>query len=186
MISTAGFYKGLKIEVDGEPYIIIDFQHVKLGRGGAFVRTRLKSLLTQRVMEKVFRSGEKVGRPDLDQRQMQFLYRDGDFYHFMDERSYEEITLTSDQVGEARNFLTENISISALFYKGKAVGIELPTFVELEVVDTEPGVRGDTVSGGSKPATLSTGAVVQVPLFINTGDRITVDTRTGDYIERVK
>lgn len=186
MISTAEFRKGLRIELDGEPYTILEFQHVKPGKGGAFVRTKLKNLITGYVQDRTFRSGEKVEEPGLEEKRMQYLYREGELYHFMDLESYEQITLDKEQLGDSANFLAENISVDALFHRGKAIGIELPIFVELEVAETEPGVRGDTASGGNKPARTATGAVVSVPLFVNVGDIIKIDTRTGTYIERVK
>jgi elongation factor P len=186
MYSTGDFRKGLKIEIDDTPYVIVDFLHVKPGKGGAFVRTKLKSLLTGRVLDQTFRSGEKVKRPDLMEREMQFLYREGDDFHMMDNENYEQLIITGEQMGDTVLFLTENLNVKVLFFNQQPVGVELPTFVELEVAETEPGVRGDTASGGNKPATLETGAVVQVPLFINEGDRVRVDTRTGEYIERVK
>ena len=185
-VSTADFRKGLKIELEGEPYTIVDFLHVKPGKGGAFVRTKLKSLATGNVIDKTFRSGEKVQSPALDERNMQYLYREGERYHFMDSETYEEFTLTQDQLGEHKAFLGENIEVKVLFHNEQAIGVELPIFVELKIVRTEPGVRGNTASGGSKPANLETGAVIQVPLFLNEGDVIKVDTRTGEYIERVK
>jgi elongation factor P len=186
MYSTAEFKKGLKIEVDGTPYIIVDFQHVKPGKGGAFVRTKLKNLLNGRVVDQTFRSGEKVGKPDLMERKMQYLYREGDRYCMMDNETFEQIMLTEEQVGEARLYLIENLNVEVLFYNKEPIAVELPTFVELAVARTEPGVRGDTATGGSKPAILESGATLQVPLFINEGDRVKVDTRTGTYIERVK
>lgn len=185
-VSTAEFRKGLKIELEGEPYLIVDFLHVKPGKGGAFVRTKLKSLVTGNVIDRTFRSGEKVETPLLEEREMQYLYQEGDIYHFMDTDTFEQITLTKDQLGEEGNFLQENLQVRILFHNGKPIGVELPFFVELKIVKTEPGVRGDTARGGSKPATVETGAVIQVPLFLNEGDIIRVDTRTGEYIERVK
>ncbi len=186
MYSTAEFRKGLKVELDGAPYVIVDFQHVKPGKGGAFVRTKLKNLLTGRVLDQTFRSGERVKRPDLMEREMQYLYREGDRYCLMDNENYEQIMLTEDQVGEGRLYLKENENVKVIFFNQQAVAVEIPTFVELEVAQTEPGVRGDTATGGTKPATLESGATIQVPLFINQGDRVKVDTRTGTYIERVK
>jgi elongation factor P len=184
--STAEFRKGLKIELEGEPYIIADFLHVKPGKGGAFVRTKLKSLVTGNVIDRTFRSGEKVQTPALDERNMQYLYREGEAYNFMDSDTYEQLTLTADQLGEDSNFLKENVQVRIVFHNGKPIGVELPFFVELTIVKSEPGVRGDTARGGTKPATVETGAVIQVPLFLNEGDRIKVDTRTGEYIERAK
>jgi len=184
-VSTSDFRNGLKIEVDGEPYIIVEFQHVKPGKGGAFVRTKLKNLRTGRVLDKTFRAGEKMPEAEVEERRMQFLYRDGEHYYFMDTNTYEQICLQSEQLGEAKELMPENVIANILFYKGKPIGVELPIFVEVKVAHTDPGVRGDTSAGGSKPATLETGAVIQVPLFINEGDTIRVDTRTRQYIERV-
>jgi elongation factor P len=186
MYSTAEFKKGLKIELDGVPYTIVDFQHVKPGKGGAFVRTKMKSLLTGRVLDQTFRSGEKVKRPDLMEREMQFLYREGGDFHMMDNENYEQIMLTEDQVGEVSQYLADNMAVKVLFFNQQPVGVEVPLFVELEVAQTDPGVKGDTAAGGTKPATLESGVTIQVPLFINEGDRVKLDTRTGAYIERVK
>ncbi len=186
MYSTAEFKKGLKVELEGVPYTIVEFQHVKPGKGGAFVRTKLKSLLTGRVLDQTFRSGEKVKKPDLMERDMQFLYREGDRFSMMDNENYEQIMLTEEQVGEARLYLIDNLDVKVLFFNQQPVGVEIPLFVELAVAQTEPGVKGDTAAGGTKPATLESGVTIQVPLFINEGDRVKVDTRTGSYIERVK
>ena len=185
MYTTSDFRNGLKIEFEGDPYVIVYFQHVKPGKGGAFVRTKLKNLKTGAVLEHTFRSGDKVNRPDLEDRDMQFMYRMENACHFMDTATFEQIYLDDGHVGDAGNYLVENLAVKILFYRGEPIGIELPIFIELQVAGTEPGMRGDTVSGGNKPATLESGAVVQVPLFLNTGDRIKVDTRTGTYIERV-
>jgi elongation factor P len=186
MLATSEFRKGLKIELDGAPYVIVDFQHVKPGKGGAFVRTKLKNLLTGRVLDQTFRSGERVKRPDLMEREMQYLYREGDRFCMMDNENYEQVMLTAEQVGEVRLYLTENLDVKVLFFNQQPVAVEPPNFVELEVTQTEPGVRGDTATGGTKPATLESGVTLQVPLFINEGDRVRVDTRTGAYMERVK
>lgn len=186
MYSTAEFKKGLKIEIDGAPFTIVDFQHVKPGKGGAFVRTKLKNLLTGRVLDQTFRSGERVKKPDLMEKEMQYLYREGDRYCLMDNETYEQIMLTVEQVGDAVEFLVENMNLKVLIFNQQPVAVDLPNFVELKVAQTEPGVRGDTATGGTKPATLESGAVIQVPLFINEGDRLKVDTRTGSYIERLK
>jgi elongation factor P len=182
-VSTAEFRKGLKIELDGQPYNIVEFQHVKPGKGGAFVRTKLKHLRLGRVLDRTFRAGEKVGLVDYEQRAMQFLYKDDNF-HFMNLDTYEQIALGPDVVGEAADWLKETMEVEVLLINGAPAGVEVPNFVELAVVKTDPGVRGDTASGGSKPATLETGAVVQVPLFINEGEVLRIDTRTGAYIER--
>jgi elongation factor P len=184
--STADFRKGMKIELEGEPYIIADFLHVKPGKGGAFVRTKLKSLVTGNVIDRTFRSGEKVQTPALEEKNMQYLYQEGEAYHFMDNDTYEQFTLTGAQLGTDSNFLQENVEVKILFHNSQPIGVELPLFVELTIVQTEPGVKGDTATGGSKPATVETGAVIQVPLFLSEGDVIKVDTRTGEYIERVK
>ena len=186
MYSTAEFKKGLKIEIDGSPLTIVDFQHVKPGKGGAFVRTKLKNLLTGRVVDQTFRSGERVKKPDLVEKEMQYLYRDGDRYCLMDNETYEQIMLTAEQVGDAVLFLTENMNLQVLIFNQQPVAVDLPNFVQLTVAQAEPGLRGDTATGGTKPATLESGAVIQVPLFINEGDRLKVDTRSGSYIERVK
>ena len=183
-VSTAEFKKGLKIQLDGEPYSIVDFQHVKPGKGGAFVRTKLKHMKLGRVIDNTFRAGEKVELVDFDEKRMQYLYRD-DRYHFMDLDTYDQISLSAEEVGDARDFLKENIEVEILFINDSPVTVELPNFIELQITKTDPGIRGDTASGGSKPATLETGAVVQVPLFLNPGDVVKVDTRSGDYLGRV-
>ncbi|MGH7314239.1 MAG: elongation factor P [Candidatus Rokuibacteriota bacterium] len=183
-VSTADFKKGLRIVFDGEPYSIVDFQHVKPGKGGAFVRTKLKHMRRGNVIDNTFRSGEKVELVDFEEKTMQFLYRD-DRYHFMDLESYEQVGLGENEVGDVRAYLKENMEVEVLYIDGAPVAIELPNFVELAIVKTEPGVRGDTAQGGSKPARLETGAVIQVPLFLNEGDIVKVDTRTGIYLGRV-
>jgi elongation factor P len=187
MYSTSDFRKGLKVTFKGEPYIIVDFLHVKPGKGGAFVRTKIKNLVTGRVLEETFRSGEKLERPDLEEKSVQYLYFDQkDGYVFMDKSTYEQIHLKEDQIADNRYYLMENMDLFLNFYQGSPIGLELPTTVNLEVTKSDPGVRGDTASNVTKPATLSTGLVVQVPLFINEGDVLKIDTRTGEYIERVK
>ncbi len=185
MYSTADFKKGLKIEFNGEPYEIVDFQHVKMGRGGAIVRTKMKNLKTGYITENTFRSGEKVGKPNLEEKEMQFLYKSDNDYIFMDNETYEQFSISETLIGDSKDYLLENMNVRILFFEGRPIGIELPTFVEIKVVETVPGIKGDTVSGGSKPAKLETGATIQVPLFINEGDIIKIDTRTGTYIERV-
>ena len=182
--STAEFKKGMKIELDGEPYAIVDFQHVKPGKGGAFVRTKLKHMKVGRVIDHTYRAGEKVVLVDFDEKRMQYLYKD-EHYHFMDLETYDQISLSPEQVGDARDFLKENTEVEILFIDQNPVTVELPNFIELQIVKSDPGIRGDTASGGSKPATLETGAVIQVPLFLNEGDVVKVDTRTGDYLGRV-
>lgn len=185
MYETSDIRKGLKIELEGEVYTVVEFLHVKPGKGGAFIRTKLKSLSKGSVVEKTFRSGEKLGRPDLEEKKMQFLYSADDQYCFMDAETYEQTFLTEEQLGSSRDYLKENTTIAVLMHNNKPIAVELPTFVALAINKTEPGEKGDTVSGGTKAATLETGAVIQVPLFLNEGDVVKVDTRTGTYVERV-
>jgi elongation factor P len=184
MYETSDIRKGLKIELEGEVYTVVEFLHVKPGKGGAFIRTKLKSLTKGSVVEKTFRSGEKLGRPDLEEKKMQFLYSSDDQYCFMDAETYEQTFLTEEQLGSSRDYLKENTTIAVLMHNNKPIAVELPTFVALAINKTEPGEKGDTVSGGTKAATLETGAVIQVPLFLNEGDVVKVDTRTGTYVER--
>ena len=165
--------------------MIVEFLHVKPGKGAAFVRTKLKNIRTGATTERTFRAGEKVERAILDRREMQYLYNSGDDYFVMDNETYEQFSLTREQLGDNIKYLKENMNITVLFYQDKIFGVEMPNFVELVVAETEPGVRGDTASGGSKPAKMETGLIVQVPFFINTGDVLRIDTRTGEYIERV-
>lgn len=185
MISVNDFKTGLTIEVDGEIYSVVEFLHVKPGKGAAFVRTKLKNIRTGAVTERNFRAGERVARARIDTKEMQFLYGSGNEYVFMDTETYEQLTLTREQLGDAPNYLKEGMVIGIQMYQGKAIGVELPNAVELEVTYTEPGFRGDTATGGTKPATLETGLVIQVPLFIETGTIVRVDTRTGEYLSRV-
>ncbi len=186
MVTTADFRKGTKIEYKGEPCEIVDFQHSKMGRGGALVKTKLRSLLTGAILDDTFRSGEKFPTPALEQKQMQFLYEQDGMFYFMDNETYEQLPLTSSQLGDAMKFIKENESAMILFFKGEPISVEPPMFVELKVTETEPGFKGDTASGGSKPAVLETGASVKVPFHINVGDVVRIDTRTSEYIERVK
>lgn len=185
MISTNDFHTGLTIELDGEVYTVVEFQHVKPGKGAAFVRSRLKNVRTGSITEKTFRAGEKVFRAMIERKEMEYLYNSGEEYIFMDTESYEQITLNLQYLGDNIKFIKENMRLSLLFFKEEIIGLELPYTVELEVMETEPGFKGDTAAGGSKPATLETGLVVQVPFFINKGDVLRIDTRTGDYLERV-
>lgn len=185
MISSNDFRTGLTIELDGDVFSIVDFQHVKPGKGSAFVRTKLKNVKTGAVVEKTFNAGEKVPRAHVDRREMQYLYNDGEVYNFMDTESFEQFTLTREQLGDGVKYLKDNMNIGVMLFQGKTIGIDLPNFVELKVVDTPPGIKGDTASGGTKPATVETGAVVQVPFFVEVGDVLQVDTRTGAYLKRV-
>lgn len=186
MITTADFRNGITLDLDGTLYTLVYFQHVKPGKGGAFVRTRLKNLKTGAVIEKTFRAGERVELAILDKRRMQYLYREGDNYLFMDLDTYEQLPISEEEVGEAAKYLVEGITAEVPLYEGRPVGVEPPVFVDLEVVETAPGVKGDTASGGSKPATLETGLVVNVPFFVEVGNRVRVDTRSGEYVERVE
>jgi elongation factor P len=185
VIDTSDFRKGLKIEVDGEPFEIVEFQHVKPGKGSAFVRTTIRSLLTGRVLQPTFKSGDKVGKPDIEEKDMQYLYQQGEDYYFMDTKNYEQTFIGEKELGDSKNFLKENVNAAILFYNGKAIGVTLPNSVDLKVTKCDPGVRGDTVSGAMKPATLETGYTVNVPLFINEGDVLKIDTRDGKYLTRV-
>ncbi|MCC6220243.1 MAG: elongation factor P [Deltaproteobacteria bacterium] len=184
MYTTSNFRNGLKILVDGIPYEITYFQHVKPGKGGAFVRTKLMNLLNQSVVEKTFRATERVERPDIQECSMQLLYASDDGFHFMDINTYEQIVVPASTVGDRRLYLKENEVVKVLLFNQKVVSIELPSFVILAIAQCDPGVRGDTVSGATKPAIMETGAVVQVPLFVNEKDHLKIDTRTGEYIER--
>ncbi|MFO0752474.1 MAG: elongation factor P [Thermodesulfovibrionales bacterium] len=186
MIATSDFRKGAKIEYKGEPCEIVDFQHVKMGRGGAVVRTKLKSLRTGNVLEDTFRSGEKFEPPALEEKEMQYLYVQDGMHYFMDTETYEQIPLTDAQLGEVKKFIKENMTVKILYYKETPMTVEAPMFVELKVVETEPAFRGDTASGSSKPAKLESGAVVKVPFHIGIGDTLKIDTRTSEYIEKVK
>ncbi len=174
----------MKIELDGVPFIVTDYQWVKPGKGGAFNRTKLKNMRSGSIVERTFRTEEKVLPAELEEKRAQFLYQSEDEFHLMDTDTYEQFFLSEDQLGDARKFLKEEMVVTIVYHRGTPLTVELPTFVELAVTKTDPGVRGDTASGGSKPATLESGAVIQVPLFINVGDRLRVDTRTGAYIER--
>ena len=182
---TSQFRNGLKLELDGQPFVITYFQHVKPGKGGAFVRTKIKNLLNGRTVERTFRSGEKMQEANIDERMMQYLYHDGTDLVFMDTQSYDQLPISEEGVGDGVKFLKENETVDVLFWNDKPINIELPQFVELAVAQSDPGGKGDTSSGANKPATLETGAEINVPLFIKEGDVLRVDTRTSEYIERV-
>lgn len=184
MISGGDLRPGVKVELDNAPFIVTDNQWVKPGKGGAFMRTKLKNMKTGAIVERTFRTEEKLSKAEVEDRKVQFLYHDGDVYHFMDTVSFNQFTIDEKQLGKASGFLKEEMVISVLLYREEPVDVVLPTFVELRVAETDPGLRGDTASGGSKPATLETGAIIQVPLFIVIGDLLRVDTRTGTYVER--
>ncbi|HEX9743439.1 MAG TPA: elongation factor P [Nitrospiraceae bacterium] len=186
MISTSDFRNGVRLEIDREPFYIVEFQHVKPGKGGAFVRTKLKSYTSGNLIDRTFRSGERFDEPDLEEREMQFLYAAGESYTFMDIKNYEQFTYEKKQLGENADLLKENMVAKILVYEHRPIGVELPIFIELKVVDAEPGVRGDTASGGTKPAIVETGAVIKVPLYLEIGETIKIDTRTRAYVERVR
>lgn len=185
MISASDFRNGITIELDGNVCQIIEFQHVKPGKGAAFVRTKLKDIINGGVTERTFRPTEKFPQARVDRKDMQYLYADGDLFNFMDTETYEQIALNSDVVGDALKFVKENEMVKVNSYNGNVFAIEPPLFVELEITETEPGFKGDTATGATKPATVETGAQVNVPLFVSTGDKIKIDTRTGDYLSRV-
>ena len=185
MISAGDFRNGITIEFDNNIYQIIEFQHVKPGKGAAFVRTKLKNIINGGVVERTFRPTEKCPQARIDRKDMQYLYSDGDLFHFMDVENYEQIALNEESVGDSLKFVKENDMCKICSHNGNVFAIEPPLFVELEITDTEPGFKGDTAQGATKPATVETGAVVYVPLFVELGDKIKIDTRTGDYLSRV-
>ncbi len=184
MIMAGDFRKGVTVEIDGQVWSISDFQHVKPGKGAAFVRTKLKNVMTGAVLERTFNPTDKYPKAHIETREMQYLYSDGELYYFMDVESYEQLALNHDQVEDAINFIVENMNVTIRFYKDKPFSVAPPNFVELEVSETEPGFKGDTATGTTKPAILETGFKINIPLFVNQGDRIRVDTRTGEYMER--
>lgn len=185
MISAGDFKNGITLEIDGNVMQILEFQHVKPGKGAAFVRTKLKNIINGGVVEKTFRPTEKFPQARIDRVDMQYLYSDGDLFHFMNMESYEQIALNDEVIGDALKFVKENETVKVCSYNGNVFTVEPPLFVELEVTDTEPGFKGDTAQGATKPATVETGAIVYVPLFVETGDKLKIDTRTGDYLSRV-
>ncbi len=186
IISTSEFRKGVKVLVENEPCMIVEFQHVNPGKGGAFVRTRLKSFITGNILERTYRSGEKLEVPEMEEKQMQFLYKEGTDYHFMNEVTYEQIFIDEKSLGEAKNYLKEGMVATILFYQGRTLGVDIQNFVELLIVQTEPGVKGNTAQNATKPAVLETGYTINVPLFVEEGDKVRIDTRTGEYMDRVK
>ena len=185
MISAGDFRNGITIEIEGNVYQILEFQHVKPGKGAAFVRTKLKNIINGGVVEKTFRPTEKFPAARIDRVDMQYLYSDGDLFHFMNTETYDQIALNSDDVGDALKFVKENEMVKICSHNGNVFAVEAPLFVELEITDTEPGFKGDTATGATKPATVETGAVVYVPLFVETGNKIKIDTRSGEYLSRV-
>lgn len=185
MISAGDFRNGITLEIEGNVYQIVEFQHVKPGKGAAFVRTKLKNIINGGVVEKTFRPTEKFPAARIDRVDMQYLYSDGDLFHFMNVESYDQIALNKEDVGDALKFVKENEMVKICSHNGNVFAVEAPLFVELEITDTEPGFKGDTATGATKPATVETGAVVYVPLFVETGNKIKIDTRTGEYLSRV-
>jgi elongation factor P len=185
MISAGDFRNGVTLEMEGSVYQILEFQHVKPGKGAAFVRTKLKNIISGGVVEKTFRPTEKFPQARIDRVEMQYLYNDGDLFHFMNTETYDQIALNQESVGDALKFVKDNEMVKICSHNGNVFSVEPPLFVELEVTDTEPGFKGDTATGATKPATVETGAVVYVPLFVETGDKLKIDTRTGEYLSRV-
>ena len=185
MISAGEFRNGLTVENDGNVYQILEFQHVKPGKGASFVRTKLKNVISGGVVEKTFRPTEKFPKAHIERKSMQYLYSDGDLYHFMDGETYDQIALNEETIGDALKFVKENEEVKVCSYQGEVFAVEPPLFAELVVTETEPGVKGDTATGATKPATVETGATVMVPLFVNEGDVLKIDTRTGEYLSRV-
>ena len=185
MISAGDFRNGVTFEMDSKVYKIVEFQHVKPGKGAAFVRTKLKDVMTGSVLERTFNPTEKVQEAQIDRKEMQYLYNDGEMYYFMDTATYEQLPLSKNELDSTLNYLTDNMNVTVVSYKGKVFGVEPPLFVELEITYTEPGFKGNTSTGATKPATTETGYELQVPLFVEIGNRIRIDTRTGEYMERV-
>jgi elongation factor P len=185
MYDTSDIRKGLKIMLDGSPYTVVEFQFVKPGKGAAFTRTKMKNLLTGAVLERNLRSGEKLAPADVETKTMQYLYKEAESFVFMDTTTYDQVNIPETTIGDSSEFMPENINVEVLFFNGRAVGVSLPNFIEQAIVETEPGFRGDTSTGATKPAKISTGATIAVPLFISVGDVIKIDTRTGEYLERV-
>lgn len=186
VLTASDLRKGLKLEIDGEPYIVVDFEFSKPGKGQALYRCRLKNMITGSQFDRTYRSGDKFNSADLEEQEYQFLYKQDESYHFMHTSNYEQIELSGEAVGDAVNFLTENLVVSMLIFQERPIGINLPNFVNLKVIQSDPGIKGDTAAGATKPATMETGFVIQVPLFIEQGEALKIDTRTGNYVERVK
>ena len=184
MITAGEFRNGATFELDGQIFQIIEFQHVKPGKGAAFVRTKMRNIITGSTVERTFNPSDKMPKAHIERKDLQYLYNDGDLFYFMDTETFEQMPISKATIGDTFKFVKENMTVKILSHKGNVFGIEPPTFVELKIVETEPGFKGDTATGATKPATLETGAIVKVPLFINQGDVIRIDTRTGDYLER--
>ncbi len=185
MISAGEFRKGVTIEIDGGVWVIVEFQHVKPGKGAAFVRTKIKNVIAGNVLERTFNPNDKFPRAHVERKEMQYLYNDGELFYFMDTETYEQLPLNKDIVEDTMHFIVENMNVTVSFFKDSAFSVDAPNFVELTITETDPGFKGDTATGAIKPAVLETGYKINVPLFVNTGDKIRVDTRTGEYMERV-
>jgi elongation factor P len=186
MYETSDIRKNVKLKIDGNPYVVVDFQFVKPGKGQAFTRVKMKNMITGNVLERTYKSGERLEKADMEERQMTYLYPEGDDYVFMDSQNYDQVRLSAEQLGENKFYLLDNLPVSVLFYDGTPIGVTPPIFIELQVVETEPGFKGDTSGNVQKPCKLTTGLETTVPLFVNQGEWIKVDTRTGEYVERVK
>ena len=186
MINASDFRKGMTFDINGEPHVVIDFQHVKPGKGAAFVRTKYRNILTGATREEAFNPSDKFEQAHIETKKMQYLYNDGQLYYFMDPETYDQEPLSSDLVEDAIKYIRENDVVTVKFYQGRAFTVEAPNFVDLEVIDTEPGVKGNTATNVTKPATVETGAIIQVPIFIDKGEKIQIDTRTGEYLGRAK
>lgn len=184
MITAGEFRNGVTFELDGQIFQVVEFQHVKPGKGAAFVRTKMRNVITGATVERTFNPTDKMPKAHIERKDMQYLYNDGDLFYFMDTETFEQMPINKETIGDTFKFVKENMIVKILSYKGNVFGIEPPTFVELEITETEPGFKGDTATGATKPATLETGAIVKVPLFVNQGDMIRIDTRTGEYLER--
>jgi len=184
MISAGDFRNGATFELDGQVLQVIEFQHVKPGKGAAFVRTKLRNLITGSTVERTFNPSDKMPKAHIERKDMQYMYNDGELYHFMDTETFDQVPLNSETIGDTLKFVKEEVIVKVLSFNGNVFGIEPPNFVELKIIETEPGFKGDTATGATKPATVETGAVVKVPLFVNEGEVIRIDTRTGDYMER--
>ena len=186
MIDTTDLRKNVKVTIDGYPYVVIEAQFVKPGKGQAFTRTKMKNMITGNMLERTYKTGERLEKADMEERSMQYTYMDGDMYVFMDVKNYEEVRITADQLGDNRLFLLDNVLCEVLFFDGKPIGITPPIFVEMDIIETEPGFKGDTSGNTTKPAKVTSGLIIHVPLFVNQGERVKIDTRTGEYVERVK
>lgn len=183
-IDTSQIKKNVKLLIDNQPYVVVDFQHVSPGKGAAFTRTKIKNLITQNLIERNFRSGDKLDQPDIEERQMQFMYQDSDGFHLMDQKNYEQLFITAEQAGDRKFYFQEGVNVAVLFFNGRPITVDVPNFVILTITKTDPGFRGDTVTGGTKPAVLETGLSISIPLHLNEGDKIKVDSRDGSYVEK--